>query len=199
MVGGQYSDEIGPGDKYSITNGHASVNIDSGDLSFHRVGVNGSTSMVLQESLTNGPSRSYQQSSDESWFEATFSFETTDHASERVFGAGGDQDGNLNRKNTSLELVKKNTYNPIPTYMSDRGYLMFWNLPSYGKMDFSSSRLVSRPDYMYHHSSPFLTMQEAPNFTVIRHILLTTTSLSDPLVTTTGCLSDTQQLPADLP
>ncbi|BFZ65439.1 hypothetical protein YB2330_006609 [Saitoella coloradoensis] len=69
-----------------------------------------------------------------------FSFDTVGVEEEHIYGTGQNQNGLLNQKGETVNLFKFNTLNPIPVFMSNRGYLFFWNVPSEGRMEFSSNR-----------------------------------------------------------
>lgn len=129
-----------------MTNGHASVVVDKGQLSFYRVNGNNSKTLVLQElwlQTPGFPARWYQKRDARRGFRAQFSFVAPDSPTERLFGTGQDLTGSLIKKNQTIDLVKFNTLNPIPTIVSDRGYLFFWNVPSLGQMELSPTRYAS--------------------------------------------------------
>lgn len=146
-IGTSYSTTINATQPASVTSGHASVVIDKGQLSFYRINGNkNSKTLVLQElwlQTPGFPARWYQKRDARRGFRAQFSFVAPDSPTERLFWTGQDLTGSLNKKNQTIDLVKFNTLNPIPTIVSDRGYLFFWNVPSLGRMELSPTRCSS--------------------------------------------------------
>jgi alpha-D-xyloside xylohydrolase len=142
-IGTSYSTVINATQNATLTNGYASVVVTENQLSFYRVDENNNQTLVLQElwlQTPGFPARWYQKRDARRGYRAQFSFVAPDSPKERLFGTGHDLTGALDKKNQTIDLVKFNTLNPIPTIMSNRGYLFFWNVPSLGQMELSPTR-----------------------------------------------------------
>lgn len=59
--------------------------------------------------------------------------------SERIFGLGQYQHGNLDQKGLVLDLVQRNGEVSIPFLVSSRGYGMLWNNPAVGRVELGRS------------------------------------------------------------
>ncbi|MDT0343495.1 glycoside hydrolase family 31 protein [Streptomyces litchfieldiae] len=58
---------------------------------------------------------------------------------ERLYGLGQHQQGRLDRKNTVVDLVQRNTEITIPFVLSSRGYGLLWNSPAVGRVELADS------------------------------------------------------------
>lgn len=143
-IGTSYSTTVNATQNATLTNGYASVSVTKNQLSFYRVDNNNNKrTLVLQElwlQTPGFPARWYNKKDFRGGFRSQHTFQAPESESEHLFGTGQDLTGYLDKKNQTIDLVKFNSLNPIPTIMSDRGYLFFWNVPSLGKMEFSPTR-----------------------------------------------------------
>ncbi len=58
---------------------------------------------------------------------------------ERLHGLGQHQEGRLDRKNTVVDLVQRNTEVSIPFVLSSRGYGFLWNSPAVGRVELAEN------------------------------------------------------------
>ncbi|MBN1309649.1 MAG: DUF5110 domain-containing protein [Chitinispirillaceae bacterium] len=65
-------------------------------------------------------------------YEGTIKFNTTDD--EGIYGFGQFQDGKLNQKGATLDLIQLNQMNASPIFLSTRGFGVFWNVYSQVKV-----------------------------------------------------------------
>lgn len=109
-------------------------------LAFYRVESNGTETLLTNEyaPLKSINPRSYSWTGPGSEFAAEFSFSTT--PDEQIYGTGTQQDHQVNKKGSTIDLINFNTHIPTPVFMSNKGYGFVWNMPSTGRMEFSSLR-----------------------------------------------------------
>ncbi|EIW79742.1 glycoside hydrolase family 31 protein [Coniophora puteana RWD-64-598 SS2] len=138
-----YDQLIGYQGNASFQNGNLIVQVNLGVISFYRAETNGSLSLLTQEFTDDKAlySRYYVQEYKSPSFQAQFSF--TSDADEQFYGMGQQaccKDTSVNKKGQSIDLINFNSFVPIPVYMSNKGYLQFFNMPSQGRMEFSPIR-----------------------------------------------------------
>ncbi|KAI0313243.1 glycoside hydrolase family 31 protein [Amylostereum chailletii] len=124
----------------TLRNGNLVAEFDAGVLAFYRVESDGARTRLTAEYTDDKalPKRYYVQEFRARSFEAQFSF--TSDPSEMFFGAGQQAccvDHTVNKKGQVIDLVNFNSQVPIPVFMSDKGYLMLFNYPGQGRMEFS--------------------------------------------------------------
>jgi hypothetical protein len=142
-IGTSYSTTVNAHQTASMTNGYASVTVASKKITFYYTDpTTGAQKLVLTEywPKTGFPARWYSKINWKTGFRSQFAFSASNQATESIFGTGQDHTGYINKKNLTLDLVKFNAINPIPSYMSDQGYVFFWNVPSLGRMEFSPDK-----------------------------------------------------------
>ncbi|KAF9457895.1 glycoside hydrolase family 31 protein [Collybia nuda] len=127
----------------SLRNGDIVANVSNGMLSFLRVEPNGTTTLLTSEySDTKAlPSRFYTQDFRASTFSTQFSFSST--SDEQFYGTGQQaccNDNSVNKKGQVVDLINYNSHVTLPVYMSNKGYLQFFNMPSQGRIEFSPLR-----------------------------------------------------------
>ncbi|KAJ5991705.1 hypothetical protein N7451_007429 [Penicillium sp. IBT 35674x] len=109
-------------------------------LAFYRVESNGTETLLTNEyaPLKSINPRYYLWTGPGSEFAAEFSFSTT--PDEQIYGTGTQQDHQVNKKGSTIDLINFNTHIPTPVFMSNKGYGFVWNMPSTGRMEFSTLR-----------------------------------------------------------
>ncbi|KAL0576421.1 hypothetical protein V5O48_005557 [Marasmius crinis-equi] len=127
----------------TIRNGNLVANVTNGTVSFHRVESDGSTSLLTSEFVDTKAllPRFYFQDFRSSSFEAYFSFSTNED--EQFYGAGQQaccQDHSVNKKGQVVDLMNWNSHVRLPVYMSNKGYLQYFNMPGQGRIEFGSQR-----------------------------------------------------------
>ncbi|KAA1474565.1 glycoside hydrolase family 31 protein [Dentipellis sp. KUC8613] len=127
------------GGSATIRNGGLIASLDAGVLSFYRLEANGSRTLLTAEYTDDKalPARYYTQEFRASSFAAQFAF--TADPEEMFFGVGQQaccKDNTVNKKGQVVDLLNFNSQVPIPVFMSDKGYLMFFNYPGQGRMEF---------------------------------------------------------------
>ncbi|KIJ64688.1 glycoside hydrolase family 31 protein [Hydnomerulius pinastri MD-312] len=127
----------------TIQNGNIVAQIVTGVISFYRVETNGSWTLLTQEFTDDKAlySRYYTQEFKSPSFMAEFSF--TSDPDEQFYGVGQQaccKDNSVNKKGQSIDLINFNSFVPLPLYMSNKGYLQFFNMPSQGRIEFSPIR-----------------------------------------------------------
>ncbi|EIM87213.1 glycoside hydrolase family 31 protein [Stereum hirsutum FP-91666 SS1] len=155
----------------TIRNGDLVAEFNLGVLSFYRVEPNGTRTLLTAEYTDDKalPARYYVQEFRSSSFEAQFSF--LSDTGEGIYGAGQQaccRDESVNKKGSTVDLLNFNSQVPIPMFMSDKGYLMFFNFPGQGRMEFGhyKTRFVAEEatviDYYITTASPgdYDTLQE---------------------------------------
>ncbi|KAH8116551.1 glycoside hydrolase family 31 protein [Phellopilus nigrolimitatus] len=131
----------------ALRNGNLVASISSGALSFYRVSTasNGSESLELltgeyQDTKTL-TARFYRQDFRADSVAATFSFSSD--PDEQFYGAGQQaccKDNTVNKKGQVIDLLDFNSQVTLPVYMSNKGYLQFFNMPSQGHIEFTPYR-----------------------------------------------------------
>ena len=110
-------------------------------LSFFRVSnaSNGSQALdLLTSEYTDDktlPARFYRQDFRANSFSTEFSFSSD--PDEQFYGAGQQaccNDNTVNKKGQVVDLLNFNSQVTLPIYMSDKGYLQFFNMPSQGRI-----------------------------------------------------------------
>ncbi|KAK0449736.1 glycoside hydrolase family 31 protein [Desarmillaria tabescens] len=138
-----FDTELGFQDSGQFTNGDLLVSIQSGRLFFYRRESNGTDTLLTSEYADTKalPSRFYTKDFRASSFEASFSF--TSDPDEQFYGVGQQAcciDDSVNKKGHVIDLINFNSQVPIPVYMSNKGYLQFFNMPGQGQIEFSTRR-----------------------------------------------------------
>jgi alpha-D-xyloside xylohydrolase len=59
---------------------------------------------------------------------------------ERLYGLGQHTIGRLDLKGSVIDLLQRNSQVAVPAVVSSRGYGMFWNSPSVGRVEFAANR-----------------------------------------------------------
>ncbi|TFY81860.1 hypothetical protein EWM64_g2146, partial [Hericium alpestre] len=131
------------GGSATIRNGRLVAELAGGVLSFYRLEANGSRTLLTQEYTDDKalPARYYTQEFRASSFAAQFAFSSD--VEEMVFGVGQQaccRDNSVNKKGQVVDLLNFNSQVPIPVFMSSKGYLMFFNYPGQGRMEFGQYR-----------------------------------------------------------
>lgn len=129
-------------------------------LAFYRIEPNDTETLLTNEyaPLKSINPRYYSWTGLGSEFSAEFSFSTT--PDEQVYGTGTQQDHLVNKKGSTVDLVNFNTHIPAPVFMSNKGYLFLWNMPSEGRAEFGALRnrftasSATVVDYVIAASSP---------------------------------------------
>ncbi|KAF8916511.1 glycoside hydrolase family 31 protein [Mucidula mucida] len=124
----------------TLDNGNIRVDVVNGRLFFSRIEGNGTTTLLTNEFIDTKalPSRYYTQDFRTSSFSAQFSFSS--QPDEQFYGMGQQaccSDQTVNKKGQVIDLINFNSQVPIPVYMSNKGYLQFFNYPGQGRMEFS--------------------------------------------------------------
>ncbi|KAF5392803.1 hypothetical protein D9757_000927 [Collybiopsis confluens] len=127
----------------AIRNGNLVASIDTGVLSFFRVEPNGSRSLLTKEYTDTKAfaPRYYTQDFRASSFQSQFDFASD--PDEQFFGAGQQAcciDNTVNKKGQVVDLINYNSHVTLPVYMSNKGYLHYFNMPSQGRLEFGTYR-----------------------------------------------------------
>ncbi|KAJ8700584.1 hypothetical protein PTI98_003597 [Pleurotus ostreatus] len=127
----------------TIRNGDLITEVSNGFISFFRAESNGSRTLLTAEYMDTKAlqPRYYIQDFRASSFEAQFSFTSTPE--EQIYGTGQQaccDDNSVNKKGQVVDLINYNSHVTLPVYMSNKGYLHFFNMPSQGRMEFSPLR-----------------------------------------------------------
>ncbi|KAH7928869.1 glycoside hydrolase family 31 protein [Leucogyrophana mollusca] len=127
----------------TIRNGNIVADVALGVISFYRVETDGSWTLLTAEYTDDKAlySRYYTQDFRTPSFSAEFAF--TSDPDEQFYGVGQQaccKDNSINKKGQSIDLINFNSFVPIPLYMSNKGYMQFFNMPSQGRMEFSPLR-----------------------------------------------------------
>ncbi|KAL1704236.1 glycoside hydrolase family 31 protein [Schizophyllum commune] len=127
----------------TIQNGNLLATVDLGVLSFSRLEPNGSTTLLTGEFTDEKaiPARYYTRNflSDSFAVDLAFSAEKD----EQFYGTGQQaccKDHSINKKGQVVDLFNFNSNVALPVYMSSKGYLQFFNMPSQGRIEFSPLR-----------------------------------------------------------
>ncbi|KAL5492091.1 hypothetical protein ACEPAI_3538 [Sanghuangporus weigelae] len=131
----------------SLRNGNILASISNGILSFYRISTSSNGSERLDfltgeytdtKTLT---ARFYRQDFRANSFAAEYSFSSD--PDEMFFGAGQQaccKDNTVNKKGQVVDLLNFNSQVTLPIYMSSKGYLQFFNMPSQGRIEFTPYR-----------------------------------------------------------
>ncbi|KAJ6601919.1 glycoside hydrolase family 31 protein, partial [Mycena vulgaris] len=131
----------------SLQNGNILARITGGVISFFRVSTaeNGSQVLdLLTAEYTDDKTitaRFYRQDFRANSFAAEFSFSAD--PTEQFYGAGQQpccNDNTVNKKGQVVDLLNFNSQVTLPIYMSNKGYLQFFNMPSQGRIEFTPYR-----------------------------------------------------------
>ncbi|RDB17394.1 Alpha-xylosidase A [Hypsizygus marmoreus] len=127
----------------SLRNGNLIAQVSLGVLSFLRAERNGSNTLLTSEYIDAKalPARYYVQDFRSSSFAARFAFTST--PDEQFYGTGQQaccKDHSVNKKGQVVDLINYNSHVTLPVYMSNKGYLQFFNMPSQGRIEFSPLR-----------------------------------------------------------
>ncbi|KAF9078456.1 glycoside hydrolase family 31 protein [Rhodocollybia butyracea] len=147
----------------TIRNGNIVVSIDLGVLSFFRAEENGSTTLLTKEYTDTKAfvPRYYTQDFRSSSFQSQFDFASDPN--EQFYGAGQQAcclDHSVNKKGQVVDLINFNSHVTLPVYMSDKGYLQYFNMPSQGRIEFGTFRTrhvaseATVVDYYFTTASP---------------------------------------------
>ncbi|ESK90799.1 glycoside hydrolase family 31 [Moniliophthora roreri MCA 2997] len=128
---------------FTIRNGDLAANIQNGTISFHRVEGNGTTTLLTGEYVDTKTllPRYYFQDFRSSGFEAWFSFSSEED--EQFYGTGQQaccNDHSVNKKGQVVDLMNYNSHVTMPVYMSNKGYLQYFNMPGQGRIEFGHQR-----------------------------------------------------------
>ncbi|KAH0831227.1 hypothetical protein J3R83DRAFT_13808 [Lanmaoa asiatica] len=141
---GEPKDPICPSCKTSLSNNKILFSrVVTGVISFYCIETNESWTLLTQEFTDDKYlySRYYTQEFRTSSFMAEFSF--TSDPTEQFYGVGQHaccKDNSVNKKGQSIDLIDFDSFVPLPVYMSNKGYLQFFNMPSQGQIAFSPIR-----------------------------------------------------------
>jgi hypothetical protein len=125
----------------SLQNGNILARITGGVISFFRTSTaeNGSQVLdLLTAEYTDDKTitaRFYRQDFRANSFAAEFSFSAD--PTEQFYGAGQQpccNDNTVNKKGQVVDLLNFNSQVTMPIYMSNKGYLQFFNMPSQGRI-----------------------------------------------------------------
>ncbi|TRM67097.1 glycoside hydrolase family 31 protein [Schizophyllum amplum] len=127
----------------TIRNGNILASVATGVIIFSRLESNGSTTLLTSEFTDEKsmPPRYYTRNFISESFAVDLAF--TAEADEQFYGTGQQaccKDHSINKKGQVVDLFNFNSHVPLPVYMSSRGYLQFFNMPSQGRLDFSTLR-----------------------------------------------------------
>ncbi|KAF8868633.1 glycoside hydrolase family 31 protein [Infundibulicybe gibba] len=115
-------DPLGPGGSASLRNGNLVARVSNGIISFLRVEPNGTTSALLSEYI------------DTKALQPRYYFAFSSDPNEQIYGAGSRHKGQV------VDLINYNSHVTLPVYMSNKGYLQFFNMPSQGRLEFGTLR-----------------------------------------------------------
>ncbi|KAG7095263.1 hypothetical protein E1B28_006036 [Marasmius oreades] len=135
--------KLPPHSSATIRNGNLAAQVTDGVISFRRVELDGSTSLLTSEFVETKTllPRFYFQDFRSSSFEAYFSFSTDED--EQFYGLGQQEcciDNSVNKKGRVADLMNWNSHVRLPVYMSNKGYLQFFNMPGQGRIELGSQR-----------------------------------------------------------
>ncbi|KAJ3799473.1 glycoside hydrolase family 31 protein [Lentinula aff. detonsa] len=127
----------------TIRNGNIIASVNLGVLSFSRVESNGSTTLLTKEYTDTKAiaPRFYTQDFRSSSFQSQFDFAS--EPDEQFYGAGQQAcclDNSVNKKGQVVDLINFNSHVTLPVYMSNKGYLQYFNMPSQGRIEFGTFR-----------------------------------------------------------
>ncbi|KIY66213.1 glycoside hydrolase family 31 protein [Cylindrobasidium torrendii FP15055 ss-10] len=127
----------------SITNGNIVASVTFGQLSFWRIEEDGGLSALTREFTDTKalPARYYSQYDASSSFQVDLSF--TSDVDEQFYGTGQQaccSDASVNKKGQVVDFVNFNSHVTMPLYISNRGYLQLFNMPSQGRLEFGQGR-----------------------------------------------------------
>ncbi|KAI5117510.1 hypothetical protein M0805_003915 [Coniferiporia weirii] len=131
----------------SLRNGNLLVSITGGVLSFYRVSTASNGSEILDlltqeyQDTKTLTARFYRQDFRANSFAAEYSFSSD--PDEQLYGAGQQaccKDNTVNKKGQVIDLLNFNSQVTLPIYMSNKGYLHFFNMPSQGRIEFTPYR-----------------------------------------------------------
>ncbi|KAK7461907.1 hypothetical protein VKT23_008338 [Stygiomarasmius scandens] len=127
----------------TIRNGNLIAQVSLGTISFFRVEANDSLTLLTSE-FTDTKARvprSYAQNFVSNSFEANFDFSSD--ADEQFYGVGQQaccKDNSVNKKGQVVDLINWNSHVTMPVYMSNKGYLQFFNMGAQGRLEFGTLR-----------------------------------------------------------
>ena len=124
-------------DKAILKNGKITVEVcsDNNSLKF----LNQKGEILLEEYYGFLPARSYNHLSGNSFaLEVTFKANKSEH----IYGMGQYQNGLLDLKGASLDLMQRNTQVSIPFMISSLGYGFLWHNPAIGRATFAADRTI---------------------------------------------------------
>ncbi|KAJ7707128.1 glycoside hydrolase family 31 protein [Mycena metata] len=131
----------------TLQNGNILARITFGVISFYRVSTatNGSHILdLLTSEYTDTKTitaRFYRQDFPSNSFAAEFSFSS--NPTEQFYGAGQQAcctDNTINKKGQVVDFLNFNSQVTLPIYMSNKGYLQFFNMPGQGRLEFTPYR-----------------------------------------------------------
>ncbi|TFK52912.1 glycoside hydrolase family 31 protein [Heliocybe sulcata] len=138
-----YGQSIGYLGNATLQNGNLVANVTNGVLSFWRTESNGSLSLLTSEYTDDKalPARYYRQDFRSPSFAAEYSF--TSDPDDQIYGTGQQaccMDNTVNKKGQVVDLINFNSQVPIPMFMSSKGFLQYFNMPSQGRLEFGAYR-----------------------------------------------------------
>ncbi|EKM78298.1 hypothetical protein AGABI1DRAFT_121418 [Agaricus bisporus var. burnettii JB137-S8] len=127
----------------TVRNGNLVVDVSFGVTSFSRVEPNGTLTLLTSEYADTKvlPARYYVQDIHGQSFQAQFGFSAD--PDEMFFGTGQHaccKDHTVNKKGQIVDLINYNSHVTLPIWMSNKGYLMFFNYPGQGRIEFDRLR-----------------------------------------------------------
>ncbi|KAJ7860899.1 glycoside hydrolase family 31 protein [Mycena leptocephala] len=127
----------------TLRNGNIQASVVRGVINFFRVSTNGTLELLTAEYTDDKtlPARYYQQDFRANSFASQFSFSSD--PTEQFYGAGQQAccvDNTVNKKGQVVDLLNFNSQVALPVYMSTKGFLQFFNMPSQGRIEFTPYR-----------------------------------------------------------
>jgi hypothetical protein len=121
----------------TLRNGNIQASVVRGVINFFRVSTNGTLELLTAEYTDDKtlPARYYQQDFRANSFASQFSFSSD--PTEQFYGAGQQAccvDNTVNKKGQVVDLLNFNSQVALPVYMSTKGFLQFFNMPSQGRI-----------------------------------------------------------------
>ncbi|KAJ7834163.1 glycoside hydrolase family 31 protein [Mycena leptocephala] len=131
----------------TLQNGNILARITFGVISFYRISTTTNGSQIfdlLTSEYTDTKTlmaRFYRQDFPSNSFAAEFSFSSD--LTEQFYGAGQQPcctDNTVNKKGQVVDFLNFNSQVTLPIYMSNKGYLQFFNMPGQGRLEFTPYR-----------------------------------------------------------
>ncbi|THU93345.1 glycoside hydrolase family 31 protein [Dendrothele bispora CBS 962.96] len=131
----------------TLRNGNLIAQVSLGTISFYRVETDQDSEdnlTLLTSEFTDTKARvprSYVQNSNSGSFEAMFDFDSD--VDEQFYGAGQQaccKDSSVNKKGQVVDLINWNSQVRMPVFVSNKGYLQFFNMGAQGRLEFGPIR-----------------------------------------------------------